>query len=120
MELIRGKELAQKILDQITEHPETHDQDTWENVFGECGTTYCIAGWAVAFNARSTEDRSTYQARILLADELGLTAHWSTLGQELLGLDDQEAEDLFYSGTEEAPAMLAELFELEYTPESGS
>ena len=35
--------LPQRILDQLTAHPESWDQTTWHN---SCGTTHCIAGWA--------------------------------------------------------------------------
>lgn len=116
MELIRGKELAQKILKQITEHPETHDQGSWVNAFNECGTTYCIAGWAVAFNSRQggAEPGDLSDTRRALARELNTISAWSILGQELLDLDDDDAELLFYSTDEEAPRMLADLFELEH------
>lgn len=121
--MITGKELAQKILDQITAHPETHSQDTWRSEDGECGTTYCIAGWAVALNAELGEPLLSGDAvtRARLARELGTpVTHWGALGRELLGLDDEVAEDLFFSDTEDAPRILAELFDLEYTvPESG-
>ena len=36
-----NKENFQKVLDQITAHPETWDQTDWH-----CGTTHCFAGWA--------------------------------------------------------------------------
>lgn len=120
MELIRGKELAQKILDQITEHPETHDQDTWVNSSGECGTTYCIAGWAVALNALESDSSPRLDVtRARLSRELSIRfPTWSLLAEELLGLGDAEAEELFFADTEEAPAKLAELFDLDYSPES--
>lgn len=36
--------LAQRVLDQITQFPETHNQSMWE-----CGTTRCVAGWTRHF-----------------------------------------------------------------------
>ena len=33
----------QRVLDQITDCPETWDQTNWHN---ECGTVHCFAGWA--------------------------------------------------------------------------
>ena len=42
--------LFQKIHAQITRDPGSHDQGSWEAV-GECGTTRCIAGWALHFEA---------------------------------------------------------------------
>lgn len=58
-ELTTGRELAEKVLKQVTKHPERHFQATW--VFGadqpvstgECGTTACLAGWAVVLNAKN-------------------------------------------------------------------
>ena len=35
--------LAARVLQQIQEHPETHDQGTWHS---PCGTKHCAAGWA--------------------------------------------------------------------------
>jgi hypothetical protein len=115
--MITGKELAQKILTQITEHPETHDQYTWVDSFSGCGTTRCIAGWAVALNAEPGEAVSVndFATRARLARELGVRPHWATLGQELLGLSEEEAVGLFHSSNEIAPHVLAELFDLEHT-----
>jgi uncharacterized protein YjbI with pentapeptide repeats len=36
--------LAAAVLRQITEHPETWDQEVWHS---DCGTAHCCAGWAV-------------------------------------------------------------------------
>lgn len=117
MELIRGRELAQKILDQITAHPETHDQGSWVDV---CGTTYCIAGWAVALNALPGDNETLQAGRRAMARELNTVTDWEALGRKLLGLDEDAADALFFSDTQEAPVLLAELFDLEYAaPESG-
>ncbi|GIG59668.1 hypothetical protein Lfu02_40400 [Longispora fulva] len=42
-----GQETARWVLEHIRQHPQTHDQGSWE-VEGapECGTTRCVAGWA--------------------------------------------------------------------------
>lgn len=37
-------ELAEQVLEQITTHPETHNQGHYRHV--NCNTTMCIAGWA--------------------------------------------------------------------------
>lgn len=42
-------ELARKVRDQIADHPETYDQSTWA-METDCGTTYCVAGWALALS----------------------------------------------------------------------
>lgn len=39
-------QLRQAVLDQIVTYPETHDQRDW---VGGCGTTACVAGWALIF-----------------------------------------------------------------------
>lgn len=56
-ELIRGRELAEKVLEYVTAHPELHDQKTWHSTpatsLNRCGTTACLAGWAVFLNAKN-------------------------------------------------------------------
>ncbi len=39
------KDLVVAAMAQIEMHPETWDQATWKNDAGDCGTTYCLAGW---------------------------------------------------------------------------
>lgn len=36
--------LRRAVHEQISIHPETHDQSNWHS---SCGTTHCVAGWAV-------------------------------------------------------------------------
>lgn len=36
--------IAGLVLEQISEHPETHDQGVWHS---ECDTMHCVAGWVV-------------------------------------------------------------------------
>ncbi len=79
--------LATKIWDQIAEHPETHDQSSWED---ECGTTKCIAGWAAHFSPNSNHLN------------IGYFAH----GQEVLGLGHLEASSLFYHADDERAVQL--------------
>jgi hypothetical protein len=38
--------LARAVLDHLDAHPEAHNQYRW-GFRGECGTTACIAGWAL-------------------------------------------------------------------------
>jgi hypothetical protein len=38
---------AAAVLSQITEHPETWQQDAWHSA---CGTRHCVAGWAVTLD----------------------------------------------------------------------
>lgn len=57
---------------------------------GECGTAYCIAGFAVVNGVASAE----VDAWGLLEVD-GRPRHWHTAGREVLGLSDDEADDLF-------------------------
>lgn len=71
-------QLRQAVLDQIVTYPETHDQRDW---VGDCGTTACVAGWALMF-------------------QLGYLpwGSWEILveAQRLLGLSDYDAVRLFH------------------------
>lgn len=79
--------LAQQVLTQVTLHPETHDQS---NVMNECGTVGCIAGWACVI--------------------CGVSAFMEK-AEELLGLTEEESDDLFSGGISEDQAceLLADM-----------
>lgn len=85
-------DLMLQVREQITAYPETHDQDSYESNYG-CGTTRCIAGWAIFFHKGVQE--SIYEGRSedshpwRYRDSDGIAA-------ELLGLDDDEADSLFH------------------------
>lgn len=54
----KGKELAEAVLRHVLANPEQHFQGTWTNREYEpvdCGTTACLAGWAVILNAQEGE-----------------------------------------------------------------
>lgn len=111
--MITGKALAEKILHQITEAPETHDQEVWmtSSVYGDCGTVACIAGWAVEFNRNEGEGDQEVLGR--LASELDTPPWYDSVGRELLGLDRGAASDLFYAPSNPvARERLAGLFDL--------
>lgn len=79
--MLRGKELAQAVLDHVTKYPERHRQSSWVTGNGGadylnpevkgCGTRACLAGWAVLLNA---PDDVTYaeDARSVIAEKLGI------------------------------------------------
>lgn len=102
-ELITGKELAQKVLDHVEAHPEQHDNSIWVNT-GQttveqgslCGTTACLAGWAVLLNRKKNE--APHRTLQRLARELGVPADWQTVAAKLL-LGDEYA-DSFYQDNE--------------------
>ncbi|AMS02635.1 hypothetical protein BJD55_gp131 [Gordonia phage Yvonnetastic] len=97
-------ELAERILEQITEHPETHDQSHWGEV-RECGTVCCIAGWAILLSddhrVRFSEGGVRSPALEILVGEnywTGYDDDVSRRAAHLLGLDNYSS--LFYEGDE--------------------
>lgn len=120
-ELITGRELAEKVLEQVTEHPETHFQATWMSgsdqpfTKGGCGTTACLAGWAVVLNANPGETPRAALHRI--ARHIGIWASWESVAAELLtppGRSQDPIRDIFHVMNEEAAVSdLAEFFDLE-------
>lgn len=101
--------LAARILATVLEHPDRHNQDSWVS---ECGTTKCVAGWAVVIGAGKDlrinprdpymEDMQTRKPgkswKPLTEDEL------VTKAASLLGITHTEASYLFY-GTSNAEAI---------------
>jgi|JI9StandDraft_1071089.scaffolds.fasta_scaffold03722_10 hypothetical protein len=57
-----------------------------------CGTSQCIAGWAVALSDEFYIDKETEDPHRVSNNE---HVDWVTAGQELLGLKPREAERLF-------------------------
>jgi len=97
--------LLRKVMEHITAHPEEYDQREYA-VRTECGTTHCIAGWAVALS-----DVSIVYRRLGIWDnrtagdygwnaELGSPAEgtWRRQARDLLGLDALDARYLFHEG----------------------
>lgn len=86
-------EKLEAVLDYIRTHPEEHDQTTWAERGGACGTTLCFAGTAVAL--------AGYQ----MVWELDDTAYICSNGSELdavatiamreLGLTEDQTDSLF-------------------------
>lgn len=134
MALITGRELAVKVIDQVTKHPETHIQSTW---IDSCGTAGCLAGWAVALNRQDDESNYDVKARIAaelrpvdawgrtLDGEAGMVPSWPEAGAALFGitdedgrLDQDEADRIFMCMDEtEAVARLADRFDIELPEE---
>jgi hypothetical protein len=96
-ELIRGRELAEKVLDHVTKHPERHYQGTWardrENIFddnpayNECGTQACLAGWTVLLSSSMKQGKSAEALMAEVAKKLGLPstmADWESVALRLL------------------------------------
>lgn len=75
--------LLQRTLEMIELNPERWDQDHWVSTT-ECGTTYCLAGWAYVL-ATGVE-----------FDELHEPEGIFEQAQAALGLTEQQAYDLFH------------------------
>lgn len=103
-------ELFQKIYDQISQHPETHDQATFEYRDISCGTTRCVAGWAVAI-AHGIESIYTGAARYGGRETVhGYLSSTANEAAALLGLDDAQACHLFYMTTDAQAVEACHLF----------
>jgi hypothetical protein len=99
-------ELFRKIDEVIQALPEQHYQGTWETTT-TCGTTRCIAGWAVAlttnaplFDRYGNPTRETLQ----IARESGLSDGFNigAIGRRLLDLTPQQAGRLFFTDDDTA------------------
>ncbi|MFF5973674.1 hypothetical protein ACFY7C_19315 [Streptomyces sp. NPDC012769] len=79
-------DLMLQVRNQIRMEPERHRQAAFESF---CGTTRCIAGWAIFIATGQQVD---------VACNLG-TSYWQhpeTVGAKLLGLNEKEAGAIFY------------------------
>ncbi|MFD4474633.1 hypothetical protein ACFWPU_00750 [Streptomyces sp. NPDC058471] len=95
-------DLMIQVREQCKMNPESHDQGGYEGE-GSCGTTRCVAGWAIFLATGKSVHTACRDADFVTASELG--AH-------LLGLNYLEANDLFYEMDEDqALFMLDELIE---------
>jgi hypothetical protein len=91
-------DLLKKIHERIITVPEEWDQDTWA-AHRECGTSYCIAGWAcvlsgykVDFDTRATHysDNDVEAAYLTTGEDI------ADKGAALLDLDEYDTGNLFY------------------------
>jgi hypothetical protein len=102
-----NQELFKKIHDQIEEYPETHNQSSWG-----CGTTKCVAGWAVHFRAVELGMPATgtlYDALDLVDPHrhYGALTNIDRTAAHLLEVDDEQADALFWSGDATAATLVA-------------
>lgn len=87
--------LAEELLYDIEEHPETHDQEMW-GYRTSCGTTYCIAGKILLKMEPENvvwQPSSIFFSGETLSTPFGVPIVDTT--QKYLGLDDTEANSLF-------------------------
>lgn len=97
--------LGERVFKQITEFPEEHDQNDWESstTFDEngdlvaCGTTRCVAGWAVVLAGGLIDDRNGNALLVPELEALGMrSVEVGAAAQYLLGLSVPMAQGLFY------------------------
>lgn len=82
--------LAQQVLDHIRMNPRQHSQVTWVNP-SHCGTTRCVAGWAVFLTTGS--DLVDFRGIDFVVPR-GLA--YRETGARLLGLNRLDAGKLFF------------------------
>lgn len=104
-------DLLLEIREQITSHPETHDQNQWGRRTA-CGTTHCIAGWAIVLSGATFDWTSVYNTAgtsVTVNDGAYRIEEYAACE---MGLSEDEADDLFFEyDNAEALAMLDELIE---------
>lgn len=91
-------DLMLQVREQITAHPETHDQTKWA-LRTECGTVMCIAGWTEALAGHAMEWRHYDVGEDYAGFSLGpwhAPKYMPDAAQATLGLDSREAGRLFY------------------------
>lgn len=99
-------DLMLRIREQITSEPKTHDQSAWA-ARTECGTTYCIAGWAVVLSGQELDWDGADLATPFTADD----RYIPQVARELLGLDPWSADRLFFCDSGTALHRLDQLIE---------
>lgn len=93
-------ELAQQVLEQIEEHPDTWDQGYWARETASCGTTHCFAGWAVALaepDAQFAIDFDGLGTGVIRRD--GEPWEIKDAAIDLLGLTSWQADAMFWHST---------------------
>lgn len=109
-----NSDLMRQVADAIESEPEHFRMDTWCSE-SACGTTYCVAGWAVAIDqpevmAECQPPLVAYYTALFGGDSLaGLTGpatdagdRISTTAQGVLGITDVEASALFHGGRDQS------------------
>lgn len=92
-----------KIDQRLDEGEMLLEMSTWEDSGPVCGTTRCVAGWAI----HETTGQPLYVGGVLnpamerLAEELGVNAGLGQIAMELLGLEGAE-QALFFTDNERA------------------
>lgn len=125
----RNVELLTKVRDLAVHEPAKFDMNTWvtikrelinfpedtSKIKVECGTTACIAGWAVQLagdkllvDRYSSIRDGIYQTTNSVAKN-GRVCDIQSRAQNLLGLTEMETDILFFSGNDDAIGYLNDL-----------
>lgn len=100
-------DLMLAVREQITSHPETHDQRDWARR-GECGTVCCIAGWAavLAGEELAWDQEGRYGTdHVARCDRDGEALPIGVVARDLLGLSVGESAALFSGRASQAEAL---------------
>lgn len=95
-------ELLDRIIAQIEAHPELWDQGTWARPT-ECGTAYCVAGWVAELTLPlplAIRNAVIDTEFVDFRDASGAGHDWDTYGREALGLNGDQAEEMFASSND--------------------
>jgi len=90
--------LADTVIGVIETHPETHNQHDW-GYETACGTTMCVAGHAAVLSGAKLNyfdfgnERKAYECTLPDGTITGIDRY----AQEMLGLTDEQADNLFYN-----------------------
>lgn len=119
---MRNQAMFYRIAQIIEQMPQQHDQEGWFGNLGTgdsndtekrmigneeytCGTTQCVAGWAIVLDRRlkGFENDTDGLTVALVEDSGGVTVKlrdsddYSCFAAEILGLDEYEAYELFFT-----------------------
>jgi hypothetical protein len=101
--MTRNVELLTRVRDLIREDPSKLDMSDWAR---PCGTTACIAGWAVQLAGDKLEFGDH---QVVSRAQDGTLCDVDTRAADLLGLNEYEVNALFYCENEDAIPYLTDL-----------
>lgn len=108
---------ARKVLDYVQNHPDEFEMNHFGERGSACGTSACIAGWAMELHPESKPVwtkvdswiKDEHDLHVLGGAEIdGEFYNEETAGRMLLGLTPDQSENLFYTGDNAAAIELLE------------
>ncbi len=85
----RRRKIVDLLLHVRDTRPDLFDMDTWTGRWGKCGTSHCVAGWVAAVHEAADVNASSMKD--------GAVLDYHTLGRDMLGLSEDQADALFFS-----------------------